>query len=199
MQSESLELATSGNFPGVEFSPLELRLPENLPEQEWVSIGQRLLRYERISQWWIGDWAAFGERKYGALKEFCELNGYNYGTVRNKSWVSGSIHLTLRRDNIEPAFFQEISPFKPVDQKKWLKRIESEKLSVGDLRAQIRLSKGEANAAVSDGPKMGFIERGLDEFISWWRGRPTEFWTPERKAYWRQALKPIVEIWEGLS
>lgn len=195
--------------PGVEFTPTGLQLPDALPEQDWAEIGRKLLRSDQIMQWWIGDWAIFGAgderqtgwRKHGALKQFCEANGLldRYGDVRTKAWVSASVHLSLRRTNVDYSFFREIAPLKPKEQIKWLKKAETEEMSVGELRAQIRLSKGEANAAVADGPKMGFIEKGLDEFVSWWRGRPAGFWTEDRKAYWRQALRPIVEIWEGLA
>ena len=83
------------------FSPLGLELPEDLDLDGWAAVGRRLVRADQVMKWWLGDWAAFGLRKYGKLKEFAEANGIDFGTLRNLAWVSGAVEVSRRRDNVE--------------------------------------------------------------------------------------------------
>ncbi len=190
---------------GAQFTPLELRLPETLSEQSWADIGRKLLRTDHVMQWWIGDWAAFGAgntdkdgwRKKGALKEFCEANGFDYGYARNKAWVSRSVHLSLRRDSLPPAYFQEVAPLKPKDQAKWLNKAET--MSVSDIRREIRRSSAVEVGFVSDGPEIKMGSKLIDDALRWLRDKSPDFWTFERKAAWRALLQPIVTFWEGLA
>ena len=45
-------------------------------------------------QWWIGDWANYGERRWGELKPTAELAGFDYGTVRTYGWVANRCHFS---------------------------------------------------------------------------------------------------------
>lgn len=193
---------------GAMLSPLELQLPIDLSEQDWAEIGRKLLRAEQVMQWWIGDWAAFGSgdenqigwRKKGALKEFCDVNGFDYNNVRNKSWVSNSVHLSLRRTFALPwSFFQEIAALKPKDQKKWLQTSVSEALPVSELRKRIRRDDAEESGFESDGPLIKFGTKLANDLHSWLQGQSREFWTVERRAAWRRILEPLAKFWEGLA
>jgi hypothetical protein len=42
-----------------------LRLPEGLSADDWRALGEQLGRAERSVMWWIGDWWAYGEHRYG--------------------------------------------------------------------------------------------------------------------------------------
>lgn len=195
LQSLELELANAS----AEFSPLELKLPESLPMQDWAELGRKLARADQVVKWWLGDWAAFGERKYGQLKEFASANGINYGTLRDAAWVSGAIPLSRRRDSLDWSFHREVAALKPREQSKWLEEASANELTRADLRRQIRLSKGESSALESDGPSIKFISRALDDLIRWLTGKPGDFWTQERKEAWRERLRPIVEFYERLG
>jgi len=51
--------------------------------------------------WWIGDWLAFGERKYGEMYEKAlEVTEKDYGVLRNAVSVAGKIEMSRRRDNL---------------------------------------------------------------------------------------------------
>ena len=186
---------------GIKFTPLGLELPEDLKEGDWANLGHKLLRMDRICQWWIGDWAQFGAgsnsangwRKHGALKAFCETNGIDYGTTRNAAWVSGSVHLSLRRDNVEYSFYQELAPLKPKDQKKWLATIVQEGIPRAELRRRIRISQGEDSALDSDGPILASGTRHYEELKAWIEGRNMDFWQPDRIQIWKVRLRKLVE------
>lgn len=202
---------------GARFTPLELRLPDTLDLDGWAEIGRRLTRADQVMQWWLGDWAAFGLRKFegvtegmqtaecrtqkweqkprrGALKEFAEANGINYQTLRNLAWVSNKVALSRRRDRVEWSKHSEVAALPAREQAKWLSKAESEHLSQSALRQQIRLSQGEENALASDGPVLESGSKHLDALLGWLNARPEGFWTEERKAVWREKFQPLARI-----
>ena len=190
------ELATTG----ARFTPVELRLPEDLDEAHWARIGTKLLRADQVMQWWIGDWAFFGSphpdktgwRKRGALLEFCKANSLDYGNARNKAWVSGSVHLSLRRDGVRWSLFQEIAPLAPKDQKRWLDKALEKDLTVAALRREIRISQGEYNALDSEGPTLEFGTKYYEDLKAWMDKRPEGFWILERQAIWKDRLMALI-------
>lgn len=183
---------------GAEFTALELRLPESLRMEDWAQIGRRLVRMDQVTKWWLGDWAAFGLRKYGQLKEFAEANNLNYGTLRNLAWVSENVELSRRRDSLEWSKHAEVAALKPREQSKWLAKAESEGLPVAKLRQEIRQSQGERNALEPDGPVTHFASKALDDLVHWLERQPGEFWTAERRAVWKERLRPVVDFFNGL-
>jgi len=193
-QEIELELSSAG----AQFTPVELRLPENLAKEDWAHLGRKLARADQVMRWWLGDWAAFGVRKYGQLKEFAELNGIDYGTLRNLAWVCQSVELSRRRDNLDFGKHAEVAQLPPKEQAKWLDKIASEGLPRAEIRRQLRQAAGERNALDSDGPTTRFISRACDDLIHWIKTRPAGFWSEERKTAWKTRLEPLVRFWESL-
>ena len=173
---------------------IELRLPENLEITDWAAVGRRLVRCDQVLKWWLGDWAAFGLRKYGQLKEFAEANGINYGGLRNLAYVSDAIELSRRRDNLDWSKHAEVAPLPPAEQDTWLQKAVDESLTVADLRRQIRLGQGEKSALEPDGPVMRFASKAVDELCAWIRAENPNEWPEERRETWRKRLAPIVEF-----
>lgn len=181
---------------GAHCTPIGLRLPDNLSERDWAQIGIKLHRSSERINWWIGDWAAFGAgderadgwRKRGALKEFCELNGIPYGTVKNRSYVSSNVLPQLRKENLPWSFYAEVAPLKPKEQRSWLDKAAKDNLSVSDLRRKIRLANGEFNALRSEGPSIELGTQHYDDMVAWLGGRQAEFWTDNVKRIWRERL-----------
>lgn len=198
------------------FTPLELHLPKDLSMDDWTSIGKRLIRLDQVTKWWLGDWAAFGlanydgnekfldpgekpkEARRGRFKEFAESHGINYQTLLNLGWVSRSIEISRRRENLEWSKHAEVAALKPDEQDKWLKKAETDNLPVSELRQQIRLSQGEQNALQSDGPATKYATRWLDDLVAWLTARPEGFWNKDRRELWRVRLKPLVDLYQGL-
>jgi hypothetical protein len=178
--------------------PMELRLAEDLPIARWSDIGRKLVRMDQVTKWWLGDWAAFGLRKYGQLKEFAEANGVSYQTLRNLAWVSEKVELSRRRDNVDWSKHAEVAALPAKEQAKWLGK--AEEMPVVELRRQIRQSgaKEGHNALESDGPVMRFASRWCDDLVRWLKERPDGFWTKEAREAWKGRLEPLVKIWESL-
>lgn len=196
---ESDPLVLELTAKGAKFNPLELRLPEQMPLEDWASVGRQLCRSDQVLKWWLGDWAAFGLRKYGQLKEFAVANNLNYGGLRNAAWVSQNVELSRRRDNVEWSFHAEVASLKPKEQAAWLAKVESEGIARAELRRQIRQSGVKQNALESDGPVVKFISKSCDDLLHWLKTQPEKFWTDDRKTLWRGRLNPIVEFYESLG
>lgn len=183
----------------VRYLPLGLDISEDLTFEEWSAVGSRLERMGKMVNWWLGDCLAFGDRKYGRLKEFAEANGINPGTLMNLVRVSRAVELSRRRENLDWCKHAEVAKLGPKEQSKWLDKAVAEDLTVSQLRSKMRIADGEDNALVSDGPVIKFGLKAADDLKHWLLTRPAEFWSPERCAAVREELKPIVDFYEKLK
>lgn len=125
---------------------------EDISSQDWARIGNEIYKRGEALSWWLADWAAYGELKYGELKQFCEVNGINYGTIKTLSWVAQSVEKSRRRDLLSFQHHREVAPLEPAKQKKFLDLAEKEKLSVSDMRARIREDGAEHGPEKTFGP-----------------------------------------------
>src|SRR5208337_2838092 len=87
-------------------SPLPLRgrmsdvgwdVPADLTFEEWVTAGRLLLPIRRGLDWWIGDWWAFAEKRYGRRTAIAKAEGWNLKTCANHATVSRAFPESSRR------------------------------------------------------------------------------------------------------
>ena len=71
----------------------------DLPYELWVEQGKELNRIGGAIMWWLGDWWAFGEKKYGERAAAVEGMEWSFQTCRIAGWVSRNIE-TFRRLNV---------------------------------------------------------------------------------------------------
>jgi hypothetical protein len=75
-------------------------LPSDLSEAEWREAGAILGRVEHSVSWWLGDWWAFGENRYGDRKAIVEAEDWNgpaFQTCVNAGNVCKKFKTTNRR------------------------------------------------------------------------------------------------------
>ena len=97
--------------------------------------------------WWIGDWLAFGERKYGHMyEEAVEMIGFSYATLRRAVWTGKQFELYRRRYNLSWSHHLEVAALPSEQQDKLLDKAEKEGLSVHNLRRRVRELKNEATS-----------------------------------------------------
>ena len=80
--------------------PVGWQLPQDLTEAEWRQAGEMLGKVERSVTWWLGDWWAFGEARYGERKAVVEADGWEgpaFKTCANAASVCESFKETSRR------------------------------------------------------------------------------------------------------
>jgi hypothetical protein len=57
-------------LPG-EVTQTGLVLPKGMAFDVWLECGRVLVRAETSTQWWLGDWWAYGEHEYGDRSNAC--------------------------------------------------------------------------------------------------------------------------------
>jgi len=111
----------------------------DLAHSEWLATGRRLGAIGRCSQWWIGDWIRYGTAKWGEkYAEAARVTGYDVASLRNMAWVASRFDLSLRSDKLTWSHHVLLAPLEPDEQRRWLQRAAEERLSVADLRVELR-------------------------------------------------------------
>jgi hypothetical protein len=120
-------------------SSVAWRAAENIAIDDWIRTGQRLGSMTRCSQWWLGDWVRYGTGRWGEkYKEAAKITGYDVHTLRNIAYVAGRIDASRRRDNLTWSHHAEVSALEPSEQDRWLNLASTERMSVSDLRIELR-------------------------------------------------------------
>jgi hypothetical protein len=127
----------SGSFSKVAWAP-----QRDLGHTDWLATGRRLGAIGRCSQWWIGDWVRYGTARWGEkYAEAARVTGYDVASLRNMAWVASQFDLSLRNDKLTWSHHVLLAPLEADAQKKWLRRASEERLSVADLRLELRSSQ----------------------------------------------------------
>jgi hypothetical protein len=115
-------------------------LPQgDLSQAEWLATGRRLGAIGRCSQWWIGDWIRYGTSRWGEkYAEAARVTGYDVASLRNMAWVASQFDLSLRSDKLSWSHHVLLAPLEVEEQRSWLERAHGERLSVADLRVELR-------------------------------------------------------------
>jgi hypothetical protein len=93
----------------------------------------------RCSQWWLGDWVRYGTGRWGEkYKEAARITGYDVKTLRNIAYVAEQVDVSRRRDNLTWSHHAELSALEPQEQDRWLDLAASQRMSVADLRIELR-------------------------------------------------------------
>jgi hypothetical protein len=111
----------------------------DLNRPEWISIGHRLGRIGRCNQWWLGDWLRYGTTKWGEkYADAARITGYDARSLANMASLAAAFQLSRRRDNLTWSHHAAVVALPVEAQEAWLDRTTSERLSVSDLRVELR-------------------------------------------------------------
>ena len=123
---------------------------EDLGHSEWLATGRRLGAIGRCSQWWIGDWIRYGTSRWGEkYAEAARVTGYDVASLRNMAWVASRFSLSLRSDKLAWSHHVLLAPLETAAQKYWLERASEERLSVADLRLELRAAQNRDQKAMT--------------------------------------------------
>ncbi|HUC08198.1 MAG TPA: hypothetical protein VMR96_08910 [Solirubrobacterales bacterium] len=121
-----------------------------LGEEEWLATGRRLGAIGRGSQWWIGDWVRHGASQWGdRYSEAARATGYDRATLRNMAWIADRVDKSVRNEKLSWDHHVLVSSLTPEEQKHWLERAEQEKLTVADLKLELR-ARGQGDRGRPD-------------------------------------------------
>ncbi len=111
----------------------------DMDHPQWVAVGRRLGGISRSNQWWLGDWLRYGTAKWGErYVEAAKITGYDVRSLANMASLAGCFHISRRRDNLTWSHHAVVAGLAQDEQEKWLDMAAAAKLSVADLRIELR-------------------------------------------------------------
>jgi hypothetical protein len=156
---------------GVRSSTTGIRFDPLMPIEGWKALGVKIAVYSGATCWWLGDWLAFGQMKYGRrYREGIAVTGLGYQTLRNYAVVSRRFELSRRRDNVSFQHHAEVCALSDDDQDLWLDLAAERGWSTSELRRQVR-SAGVLGGVRASGTTLRLVLE------------------PERDRRWREAAR----------
>ena len=123
-------------------APVAWKPPDGLDRHAWVSAGVRLGGLSRSSNWWVGDWLRYGTKKWGEkYVTAAKITGYDPHSLENMVYVASRFDISLRRENLSWSHHFLLASLEPEEQRYWLDLATEQKLSVNDLRVELRAAR----------------------------------------------------------
>lgn len=140
-------------LPG-ESDAVSLRLPEGLSIEEWEGVGRRLCSAEKSLMWWIGDWWAYGEHKYGvktAITSNPKWTGPKFEVCSIAGTVARRFEPTIRIKGLTFSHHRVVASLPRGDAIEVLKIAEKQGWAVKEARAESnrRLAARKINAPIA--------------------------------------------------
>jgi hypothetical protein len=112
---------------------------DHMDHPQWVAVGRRLGGISRSNQWWLGDWLRYGTAKWGEkYVEASRITGYDVRSLTNMASLAACFEISRRRDNLSWSHHAVVAALDPDEQDRWLDMAAAERLSVADLRIELR-------------------------------------------------------------
>jgi hypothetical protein len=128
-----------------------MRFDPRLPFEEWHRLGKQLGMHANASVWWLGDWLAFGQAKYGRrYKQAVAITGLDYQTLRNYAVVARRFEMSRRRDKLSFQHHAEVCALPDEEQDAWLARAEARRWTRNELRRRMRAPHSEISASARE-------------------------------------------------
>lgn len=124
---------------------------QDLGLAEWSAVGRRFGEIGRCSQWWLGDWILYGNAHFGErYSRAVKLTGYDAQSLMNMVYVASRFEIYRRRENLSWSHHAALAALELDRQEHWLTRAEADKLSVADLRVELRTERRAREAAAGN-------------------------------------------------
>jgi hypothetical protein len=161
--------AASSNRPATRAShkPAMLTAVAWVPERdmdigEWSHAGQQLGVMNRCSPWWLGDWIRYGNTRFGEKYSLAaKITVYDPQTLMNMVYVASHFdEISRRREILSWSHHEAVASLDPEMQDHWLDEAIKQKMSVADIRLELRSrQRGRRDAPEGDANGAGEQER----------------------------------------
>lgn len=131
----------------VRASRIGLEIQRDLPYDAWASLGVKLGERASSSCWWLGDWLAFGERRYRRYEQALDVTRLEHGTLRNYAAVARRFQLSRRRDNLSFQHHATVCSAPDEVQDRWLDLAIEHAWPVRELRRRMRQTLAPSSQA----------------------------------------------------
>ena len=140
-----------------ELSTTNLTFKRDVSKEEWMDVFKALKQVEGCVQFWIGDCLAYRQQKWGMYDDIAEETGMDKKTLWEYKNVSQSIKPSARAEQLSYTHHREVASLPPEKQELFLNKAVEDKLSVRDLRNEIKKEKRNDEARhQSELPKQKF-------------------------------------------
>jgi len=120
VQSLAERISLRGRFTGTSWEPAtDMRL------EEWKTAGIILGRFHRVVSWWLGDWWAFGEHRYGDRKAIVtapDWTGPTFQTCMDAGVVSRAFEISRRHEVLPFSHHRAVAAVAPAVADAWLEQ-----------------------------------------------------------------------------
>jgi hypothetical protein len=114
-------------------------------------VGRRFGEIGRCSQWWLGDWIHYGNQRFGErYTRAVKLTGYDVQSLMNMVYVASRFEISRRRENLSWSHHSAVAALDVDEQEHWLARAGAERMSVADLRLELRGRRRALKAAAAE-------------------------------------------------
>ncbi|MES2782939.1 MAG: hypothetical protein V4657_09090 [Pseudomonadota bacterium] len=154
-----------------ETSSLSLSLPDDLSFEQWQDVGRNLAARGKVLNWWIGDWWAAGDHRYGDRAKVAAegLFGKEFGSLANAASVCRVFETSRRRERLSWSHHVEVAPLSPEQADEVLEQAEQIGMSVMQVRAVVRELQGIAPLRI-----ISLGGETLNGFLERWNRLPRE-------------------------
>lgn len=140
-----------------ELSTTNLTFKRDVSKEEWMDVFKALKQVEGCVQFWIGDCLAYRQQKWGMYDDIAEETGYDRDALRHYKRVAENVESGLRNPQLGWSHHNEVASLPPEKQELFLNMAVEDKLSVRDLRNEIKKEKRNDEARhQSELPKQKF-------------------------------------------
>lgn len=121
--------------------------PAGLDRPAWILQGRRLGALSRKGNWWVGDWLRFGAAKWGEKYTLAaKITGHDTHSLENMVYVASHVDISLRRENLSWSHHFLVAALEPDEQAYWLDKATEHRMSVSDLRIELKAARRSAEA-----------------------------------------------------
>jgi hypothetical protein len=114
-------------------------------------VGRRFGEIGRCSQWWLGDWIRYGNERFGErYTRAVKLTGYDIQSLTNMVYVASRFAIYRRRESLSWSHHAALAALDAPSQDYWLERAGADRLSVADLRLELRRRRHGLQAPAED-------------------------------------------------
>jgi N6-adenosine-specific RNA methylase IME4 len=121
-----------------ELTKTNLSFKRDVSKNKWMDVFKALKQVEGCVQFWIGDCLAYREQRWGMYDDIAEETGYETETLRQYKRISENVKSGTRVPELSFMHHREVASLTTEKQELFLNKAAKEKLSVRELREEIR-------------------------------------------------------------
>lgn len=119
---------------------------------DWVSLGEGLVRIGSGVQWALGDWLNYGKERFPDRYEtIARETGYEYQTLANFAWVANRIEPARRNPQLSFTHHKAVASVGTEDQDRLLAQADDEGMSSRQLEVEVSSGRFMENRDTDEG------------------------------------------------